>query len=103
MRPLSLAAMNDLHSGVQSQAQEILHKLGVSEIVFLKKPHKRTEEIRIAQCKGFYMEHCGSGTPQPANKFKMAGRWMKLQQTQLPLDVALHCSVFVLPMQKFLC
>ncbi len=28
-----------------------------SEIVFLRKLHKRTEEIRIGQCKGFYIEH----------------------------------------------
>ncbi len=30
---------------------------GFSEIVFLRKFHKRTEEIRIGQCKGFYIEH----------------------------------------------
>ncbi len=49
------------------------------------------------------MEHRGSGTPQPANKFKMAGRRMKLQETQLPLDVAQNCSIFVFTFQKFLC
>ncbi len=49
------------------------------------------------------MEHCGSGTPQPANEFKMADWRMKLQETQLPLDVAQHCSVLVFPLQKFLC
>ncbi len=53
-----------------------------SYIFFLMKLHKRTEEIRIGQCKGFYMEHWGSGTPQPANKFKMAERRMKFQETQ---------------------
>ncbi len=36
---------------------------GFSEIVFLKKPHKRTEELRIGQWKGYYMEHCGSKLP----------------------------------------
>ncbi len=46
VRPLNLAAMSDLRSGVQSQAQEILHLPGVSEIVFLKKPQKGTEELR---------------------------------------------------------
>ncbi len=67
---------------------------GVSEIVFLKKPHKWTEELRIGQGKVYCMEYCDSGTPRPANKVKMADRQMKLQETQLPLDVAQHCSVF---------
>ncbi len=49
------------------------------------------------------MEHRGSGTPQPPNKFKMADQRMKLQETQFPLDVAQNCSVFVFPFQKFLC
>ncbi len=48
-RPLNLAAMSDLRSGVKSQTQEVLHLPGFSEIIFLKKPHKRTEEIRIGQ------------------------------------------------------
>ncbi len=55
---------------------------GFSEIVFLRKPHKRTEEIRIGQWKGYFMVHWGSGTPQPANKFKMAERRIKFQGTQ---------------------
>ncbi len=38
-RPLKLAAMTDLRSGVYSQTQEILHFPVVSEIVFFKKPH----------------------------------------------------------------
>ncbi len=46
------------------------------------------------------MEHWGSGTPQPANKFKMAERRMTFQETQYLLDVALHCSVLVFPLQK---
>ncbi len=79
------------------------HKPGVYEIVFLKKPHRWTGELGIGQRKGCYMEHCGSGTPQPANKFQMADRWMKLQETQLLLHVAQHCSVFVFPLQKVLC
>ncbi len=49
------------------------------------------------------MEHCGSGTAQPANKFKMADRRMKLQETKLHLDVAQHCFALVFPLQKFLC
>ncbi len=56
------------------------------------KPHKWTEELRIGQCNGYYMEHCGSGTPKPANKSKMENRL-----THLPLSVARHCSVLVLP------
>ncbi len=54
--------------------------------------------MSIVQRKGFYMEHCGSGTPQPANKFKMADRRMKYQETTLPLDVAQHWSVLVFPL-----
>ncbi len=46
-RPLNMAAMTDLRSRVQSQIQEILHFPGVSEIVYFKKPHKVTEELRI--------------------------------------------------------
>ncbi len=46
-RPLNLAAMSDLRSGVKSQIQDILHLPGVSEIGFLKKLHKLTEELRI--------------------------------------------------------
>ncbi len=76
---------------------------GFSEIVFLKKPHNRTAKIRIGQWKGYYMEHCGSRTPQPANKFKMADRRLKVQETQLLLNVAHHCSVLALPLQKLLC
>ncbi len=53
-----------------------------SEIFFLRKLHKRTEEIRTGQWKGYYMEHWGSGTPQPANKSKMAERRIKFQETQ---------------------
>ncbi len=55
---------------------------GFSVIVFLRKLHKRTEEIRIGQWKGYYMEHWGSRTSQPANTFKMAERWMKFHETQ---------------------
>ncbi len=51
-----------------NKKQEVLHLPGVSEIVVLKKPHQRTEEIKIGQWKGYYMEHCGSGTPKPANE-----------------------------------
>ncbi len=40
------------------------------------------EELRIGQLKGYDMEHGGSGTPQPVNKFKMADRRMKFQETQ---------------------
>ncbi len=40
------------------------------------------------------MEHCGSGTPQPAKKFKMVNRRMTLQETQLSLYVTQHFSVF---------
>ncbi len=47
VQPLNSAAMRDLHSAVLSQTQEILHFLGVSEIVFFKKPHKWTEELGI--------------------------------------------------------
>ncbi len=42
------------------------------------------------------MKHRGSGTPQPAKKFKMVHRRMKLQETQLPLDVAQHYFRFSL-------
>ncbi len=76
---------------------------GFSEILFLKKPHKRTEEIRIGQWKDYFMEHCGSGTPRPANKFKMADQRMKFQETQKLLDVTHHCSVLVFHLQKLLC
>ncbi len=76
---------------------------GFSEIVFFRKPPKRTEEIRIGQGKGYYMEHCGSGTPQTVNKFKMAERRMKFKETQYLLDEAHHCSVLVFPLQKLLC
>ncbi len=46
-RPLTLAAMSDLRSGIYSQAQEIVHFLGVSDTVFFKKPRKWTEELRM--------------------------------------------------------
>ncbi len=46
-RPLDLAAMSDLRSGIQSQPQEIPHFPGVSEIVFFKESHKWTKELRI--------------------------------------------------------
>ncbi len=47
------------------------------------------------------MEHCGSGTPQPANKFKMADRRMKLHETKLHLDVAQHCFALLFPCRNF--
>ncbi len=34
---------------------------------------------------------------------KMTNRRMKLQEPQLPLYVAQHCSLFIFPLQKFLC
>ncbi len=74
-----------------------------SEIVFLRKLHWRTDEIRAGQWRGYYKEHWGSGAPQPDYKFKMAERRMKFQETQYLLDVALHCSVLVFPLQKLLC
>ncbi len=43
---------------------------GFFEIVFFKKPHKRTEKIRIGQWKGYYMVHSGSGTLQTENKIQ---------------------------------
>ncbi len=67
-----------------------------------RKPHKWTEELRIGQWNGYYMEHCGSGTPQPVNKFKMANRRMKLQEAQLPFRMAQSWSVLIFPLQKFL-
>ncbi len=64
---------------------------GLSEIVFLKKPQKRTEETRIGQWKGYYMEHCGSGPPHPANKFKIAERRMKFNPPlKSVLDIILN-------------
>ncbi len=48
-RPLNLAAMSDLRSGVQSRTQEILHLPGGFEIGFLKNPHKWTEELRTGK------------------------------------------------------
>ncbi len=83
---------------IKLQVQEILHFPGVSEIVFVTKPHKLMEELRIGQRKGYPMDHCGTETLQPASQFKMADRLARL-----PLDVAQHCSVSVLPLQKFLC
>ncbi len=53
----------------------------------------------LLQC----IEHCGSGTPKTTNKFKMADRRIKLQETQVPLDATQHCFVGVFPLQKFLC
>ncbi len=41
--------------------------------------------------------------PQSANKFKMAERRMKFQETQKLLDVAHRCSVLVFALQKLLC
>ncbi len=49
------------------------------------------------------MEYCHTETPHPTNQFKQADRWIKLQETQLPLDVAQHCSILVFPLQKFQC
>ncbi len=60
-----------------------------------------TEELRMGQCKGSYIEHCGSGTPQPANKFKMADRRMKLHETKLLLDVAHLAETAVLKISLF--
>ncbi len=74
---------------------------GVSETVLLNKPHKWTEELRIVLCKGYYMEHRCSGTLQPAKKFKMSDRWMKLQKHNYPS--IWHFSIFVFPLQKVLC
>ncbi len=42
------------------------------------------------------MEHWGSGTPQLANKFKMADWRMEIKETKFPLHVTQHCSVWVL-------
>ncbi len=55
-----------------------------SEIVFLNCFLKETsqEDGRNKNLKGFYMEHWGSSTPQAANKFKMADRRTKFQETQ---------------------
>ncbi len=36
--------------------------------------------------------HGSSEILQPANQFKMVRQWIKLQETQSPLDVAQHCS-----------
>ncbi len=72
----------------------MLHLQGVSEIVYLKKPHKWTEELRIRQRKDYSMDHCGT----EALQFKMAGRRRPL----LPLDVAQHCSVLVFPLLNFI-
>ncbi len=47
------------------------------------------------------MDHCTTEIPQPANRFKMADRVIKLQDTQLPLDGAQNCSVLVLPFLHF--
>ncbi len=90
--------MSDLHSGVESQTEEILHFSGLSKMVFFKKPHRRTEELRIGYRKGYSMDHFGTDTLQPTSQFKMADRL-----TQPPLGVAQHCSVLVFPLQKFLC
>ncbi len=78
-RPLNLAAMSDLQSGVLSQNQEILHISEVSEICFFKKPHKWTEERRSGQRRVYSMDHCGTESPQVASQFKMAARLIKLQ------------------------
>ncbi len=43
------------------------------------------------------MENYGPVTPQPMNKLKIADRRLKLQEKQLPPDVAQHCSVLVFP------
>ncbi len=76
---------------------------GFSKIVFFRKPHKWTGELRTGQRKVTPMDHCATETHQLANQFKMVGRWIKSQETQLLLDVVQHCSVLVFPMQKFLC
>ncbi len=87
--PLILAAMSDLHSAFNHKLKKFCYFR-----LIMKKPHKLTAELRFGQWKGYYMEHCGSGTKQPVNKFKMADRWMKLQET---LDMTQHCSVFGFP------
>ncbi len=43
------------------------------------------------------MNYCGTETLQLAGQFKMADRWIKLQETQLLLDVARQCSGLVVP------
>ncbi len=43
------ATGNDLRSAVLSQTEEILLLSGVSEVAFLKKPHKWTEKLRIGR------------------------------------------------------
>ncbi len=47
------------------------------------------------QRKGHSMHHCGTEILQTASHFK-------LKETQLPLDVAQHCSVLVFSLQTFL-
>ncbi len=49
------------------------------------------------------MEHCGTGATQQANKVKMADRRTKVQETQLPLDVAQRLSVIIISLRKFQC
>ncbi len=39
---------------------------------FWNQPHKWTEELRIGWWKDYYVEHCGSETLQPSNRFKIA-------------------------------
>ncbi len=69
---------------------------GVSGIVFFKKPLMWREELRIGRRKD-------AETVQLASQFQMADRWIKLLESQLPLDVAQNCSVLVFHLQKFLC
>ncbi len=47
------------------------------------------------------MDH-GTKTFQPVIQFEMADRLIKLQEIQLQINVAQHCSAFVFPLPNFL-
>ncbi len=75
----------------------------------LKKPHFPgflesfpLRNLNSGRRKGYSRGHCGSETLQPAHQFKIADRRIKLQETQLPLSAAQHCSVLIFPLQKLL-
>ncbi len=53
--------------------------------IVLKATSKRTEELRTGKWKVDYMENCGSETPQPANKFKMAANGWNYRRPNYPL------------------
>ncbi len=62
-RPLNVATISGFRSSVNHKLKEFCIYRGVSEIVYLKKPHKWTEELIIGYWKVYCMERFLTNSP----------------------------------------